>query len=240
MTGTPKRHQGINITYSDFTLIELLIVIAIIAILAGMLLPALKAAREKARTTQCVNNIRQIGSAAYMYLNDYQEYFPPSSPLAAMEPSLKDYTGIDPDKYSASKNYFDHKIWACPNDTYRIEKCKSEGFIAGSYAQNFYMRSNPDAASHGYTRLPQIKSPSKKIYSTDAGYYDGLGSARPWIGVKISSNSYPYKKSGADINAGTFFRHQENTPVLWLSGSVSTNHKSSLTGKQEWVNNVNY
>ena len=97
-----------------FTLIELLVVIAIIGILAGMLLPALNKARERARSTTCKNNLRQIGVTLTLYAQDNHNFLP----FVTSMPSVADALGL-PNLPESMEDYVDkdNRIYRCVSDT---------------------------------------------------------------------------------------------------------------------------
>ena len=109
---------------SAFTLIELLVVIAIIAILAAMLLPALSKAKSKAQTISCLNNHKQIGLAAMMYLGDNKDKYPAGIRLRSSNPEYMLLPGEWP---TALLEYIgQQKTWALGMDQPKVFLCPAE------------------------------------------------------------------------------------------------------------------
>lgn len=148
-----------------FTLIELLVVISIIAILAGMLLPALNRAREKGRAIACCGNLKQIGALAEFYLHDNRERYPYFFGEASGGPA---WSRLFQNQAKATKvSDKPLPVWFCPSDPdpriKTISTIDNSYIRSGSYGYNraFYPASFP-------YRRSDIPRPSQKFFLLDA------------------------------------------------------------------------
>ena len=121
---------------SGFTLIELLVVIAIIAVLAGLLLPALFQAKQSARSARCISNLRQIGFAFHLYVEDHQSFPLIGSVFSTVKPEgSKWYDDLNP----YTRQTWTNNLYSCPGYRGAVRDGRiAEHVIYGSFGSYGY------------------------------------------------------------------------------------------------------
>ena len=219
------RKERIKMKRNMFTLIELLVVISIIAILAGMLMPALAQARDKAKGSSCMNNLKQIATANIMYANDHAVLSPMSQGsvfwYGLRSGSMGSYS-YDLTSGGFINSYVGERSLAMLCPVWQGLKNISDptkSSTAGGYGYNqIVFTSTNDAVlyaraiSNGITKPERIKNPSSIVMFGDAG------NSATTVTAILAAASYGMSGAGGTVH----FRHGGHAGLAWVDGHVST------------------
>ena len=212
-----------------FTLIELLVVIAIIAILAAMLLPALSKAREKARQTSCLSNLKQFTLFFSLYADDNQDYYP-AGPSKSGEKALHAYLGTyiynkeDVSKVSAQSRINCPTSMRINQSPPQISYGYHQSWTQAKYDEGYGVYLNPTLSRKNLS----LQIPSKLMILIDC--YDTKG--QQMVNVAYASNNYLGNNNQPIFKAC----HGEQTNLLYCDGHATSILFSTIpTEKGLWT-----
>lgn len=222
------RHAGVK---HCFTLIELLVVIAIIAILAAILLPALNSARERGRSASCLNNMKQMGSAAMQYSNDYDDYSLPRGDNSnwTMTWCMGPYLGYQLNTYRQFGTTADLPIFQCPSDPDPQFVASNQNFAGKnglSYIGNHHILSSAELSNWG-TKLSKIANSSSMYYILEA--YQAGAVTMCYYDHARAGYRHPGGNTGESSSAAVASGFTGGMNVLFLDGHVGMQSGRTVT-----------